>query len=122
MLSASYVVTFKGIGRIYGQVYTDSHSSVADAKRYEEKPALTRADLLNDWVQAQEVPILRMLTDRGSEYKGRVENHAYELYLAVEGVSHTTTKGYSQQNNGMCERFNKPMKQAFFEVAMRKKL
>lgn len=121
-----YVGTFKGIGRVYGQVYLDSYSRVADAKLYQEKTALTSADILNDrvlpWYQSQEVPILRILTDRGSEYKGRVESHAYELYLSVEGIEHTTTKAYSPQTNGMCERFNRTMKQEFFEVAMRKKL
>lgn len=33
-----------------------------------------------------------------------------------------TTKAYSPQTNGICERFNKTMKQEFFEVAMRKKI
>ena len=91
-----------------------------------EKTAITSADLLNDrvlsWYQDQGVPLLRILTDRGSEYKGRVEKHAYELFLSVEGIVHTTTKAYSPQPNGMCERFNKTMKQEFFDTAMRKKL
>ena len=87
---------------------------------------MTSADLLNDrvlpWYQEQGVPLLRILTDRGSEYKGRVANHAYELFLSIEGIPHTTTKAYSPQTNGMCERFNKPMKQEFFARAMRKKI
>lgn len=43
-------------------------------------------DILNTrvllWYQSQEVPILRFLTDRGSE----VKSHAYELYFSVEGI------------------------------------
>jgi len=121
-----YVGNFKGIGKVYGQVFIDSYSRVADVKLYEDKTALTSADLLNDrvlpWYQEQEVPLLRLLTDRGSEYKGKLENHAYELFLSVEGITHTTTKAYSPQTHGMCERFHKTMKQAFFDTAMRKKI
>ncbi|GFT84957.1 ISSod13 transposase [Nephila pilipes] len=32
----------------------------------------------------QKVSLLRILTDRGTEYCGRPENHAYQLYLGVE--------------------------------------
>ena len=121
-----YVGNFKGIGKVYGQVFIDSYSRLADTKLYKEKTALTSADLLNDrilpWYQRHEVPLLRILTDRGSEYKGSLENHAYELFLSVEGISHTTTKAYCPQTNGMCERFNKTMKEEFFDTAMRKKL
>ena len=121
-----YVGNFKGIGKVYGQVFIDSYSRLADTKLYKEKTALTSADVLNDrilpWYQRHEVPLLRILTDRGSEYKGRLEHHAYELFLSVEGISHTTTKAYSPQTNGMCERFNKTMKEEFFDTAMRKKL
>ena len=117
---------FKGIGKVSGQVFIDSYSRVADTKLYKEKTALTSADVLNDrilpWYQRHEVPLLRILTDRGSEYKGSLENHAYELFLSVEGISHTTTKAYCPQTNGMCEGFNKTMKEEFFDTAMRKKL
>eukprot|EP01132_Coremiostelium_polycephalum_P000109 gene109-145_t len=81
---------------------------------------------LNDRVfpfYAQEgIPILRILTDRGTEFKGKVENHSYELYLSVEGIEHTVTKAYSPQTNGICERFHKTMKAEFYDSAMRKKI
>ena len=97
---------------------------VADVKLYQDKTALTSADILNDrilpWYNGQGVPLLRILTDRGTEYKGKIENHAYQLFLSIEGIEHTTTKAYSPQTNGICERFNKTMKQEFFEIAMRK--
>jgi hypothetical protein len=45
------------------------------------------ADLLNDRVlpffEQQEIPVNRVLTDRGTEYCGAPERHEYELYLAV---------------------------------------
>jgi len=57
----------------------------------------------------------------GQEYKGNIEHHAFELFLSIEGIEHTTTKAYSPQTNGMCERFNKTMKHEFFDTAMRKR-
>jgi transposase InsO family protein len=121
-----YVGYFKGVGKVYAQVYIDTYARVADAKLYEDKTALTAADMLNDrilpWYEEEGIPILRILTDRGTEYKGNIENHAYQLFLSIAGIEHSTTKAYSPQTNGICERFNKTMKQEFFEVAMRKKI
>ena len=111
---------------MYSQVFIDSYTRVANAKLYNDKTALTAADILNDrilpWFEEQGIPCLRILTDRGSEYKGKIEHHAYQLFLSIEGIEHTTTKAYSPQTNGMCVRFDKTMKQEFFETAMRKKI
>ena len=63
-----------------------------------------------------------MLTDRGTEYCGRVEQHDYELYLAVNDIDHTKTKARSPQTNGICARFHKTIVQAFYQVTFRKKL
>lgn len=121
-----YVGNFKGIGKVYTQVFIDSYSRVAHAKLYTEKTAITSADMLNDKVlsfyQDDNIPILRILTDRGTKYKGKIEHHAFELFLSIENIEHTVTKAYSPQTNGLCERFNKTMNQAFFDTAMRKKI
>ncbi|ACE06297.1 hypothetical protein Aasi_0956 [Candidatus Amoebophilus asiaticus 5a2] len=121
-----YVGNFKGIGKVYGQTYIDSYTRVAEAKLYTEKTAITSAHILNErvlpWYAEQGIPVLRIMTDRGTEYKGTLENHAYELFLSVEGIEHTTTKAYSPQTNGMCERFHKTMKTEFYDTAMRKKI
>jgi len=91
-----YVGTIKGVGRIYQQTFVDTYSRAAMAKLYETKSALIAADMLNDRVlpffEFQEVPLLRILTDRGSEYCGNVEHHEYQLYLAIENIDHTPTK------------------------------
>jgi len=80
-----YVGTFKGVGRVYQQTYVDTYTRVAQAKLYPEKTSLTAAHMLNDQVlpfyETQQVPVLRILTDRGSEYCGKLEHHAYELFL-----------------------------------------
>jgi len=82
----------KGVGRIYQQPFIDTYTKVAFAKLYDRKTPLTAADLLNDRVvpffDRHEVKLSRVLTDRGTEYCGNPEHHAYELYLAVEDVDH----------------------------------
>ena len=32
----------------------------------------------------EEIPLLRMLTDRGTEYFSKTKHHAYQLYLGTE--------------------------------------
>lgn len=121
-----YVGKIKGVGHIYSQVFIDTYARVAFAKLYTEKTAITAADLLNDrvvpWFDEQGIALQRMLTDRGTEYCGNKEHHAYQLYLAIEDIDHSKTKAYSPQTNGICERFNKTMKEEFYDVAFRKKL
>ena len=96
-----YVGTIKSIGRIYQQTFIDTYAKVGFAKLYDRKNALVAADMLNDRVlpfyEEKGVPLLRALTDRGTEYCGNREHHEYELYLAVENIDHSKTKAYSPQ-------------------------
>ncbi len=68
------------------------------------------------------LPVLRILTDRGTEFCGKVEHHDYELYLVINEIEHTKTKARSPQTNGICERFHKTILQEFYQVTFRKKL
>src|SRR4026209_1028722 len=121
-----YVGTLKGVGRIYQQTFIDTYSKVAQAKLYDRKNALVAADMLNDRVlplfEQQGVRLLRILTDRGSEYCGNIEQHEFELYPAVENIDHSKTKARSPQTNGICERFHRTVQDEFYAVAFRKKL
>jgi transposase InsO family protein len=120
-----YVGNIKGVGRIYQQTFIDTYSRVAFAKLYTSKHAVTAADLLNDKVipffEEQQIPLLRILTDRGTEYKG-AQGHEYQLYLDLEGIEHTKTKVRHPQSNGICERLHRTMQEEFYAVAFRKKL
>ena len=91
-----YVGTLKGVGRIYQQTYIDTYAKVAFAKLYDRKNALVAADFLNDRVlpfyEEEDVKLLRILTDRGTEYCGKREHHEYELYLTIEDIDHSKTK------------------------------
>jgi transposase InsO family protein len=121
-----YVGTLKGVGRIYQQTFIDTYTRVAFAKLYDRKNALVAADTLNDRVlpffEEQGVPLLRVLTDRGSEYCGTIEHHEYQLYLALENIDHSKTKARHPQTNGICERFHRTMKDEFYSIAFRKKI
>jgi len=121
-----YVGTIKGVGRIYQQTFVDTYSKVATAKLYSTKTPITAADLLNDKVlplfAEYEMGLIRILTDRGTEYCGRPEAHDYQLYLALNEIEHTKTKVRHPQTNGICERFHKTILNEFYQVTFRKKI
>jgi len=121
-----YVGYIKGVGRIYQQTVVDTYSSVAFAKLYTAKVPLTAADALNDKVvpffDEQNVDILRILTDRGTEFCGRLDKHPYQLYLQLHEIEHTRTKARRPQTNGICERFHKTILDEFYKTIFRKQI
>lgn len=121
-----YIGTLKGVGRVYQQTFVDTYSKVAGCKLYTTKTPITAADLLNDRVlpmfEEHGMSMIRILTDRGTEYCGRIQQHDYELFLSVNDIEHTKTKAYSPQTNGICERFHKTILEEFYQVAFRKKI
>src|SRR6478609_8588738 len=121
-----YVGNLKGVGRIYQQTFIDTYSKFAFAKLYDRKHAITAADMLNDRVlpffEEHGVPLLRILTDRGTEYCGNRESHEFALYLDLENIEHTRTRVKSPQTNGICERFHQTIQNEFYASAFRRKL
>lgn len=121
-----YVGSIKGVGRIYQQTFIDTYTKVAFAKVYDRKNALVAADMLNDKVlpffEEYHIPLLRILTDRGTEFCGARDHHEYELYLALEDVDHSRTKAKHPQTNGICERFHRTIQDEFYAIAFRKKI
>lgn len=121
-----YVGHIKGVGRIYQQTFLDTYAKVAFAKLYDRKNALVAADLLNDRVvpfyEEHGIRLLRVLTDRGTEYCGNREHHEYQLYLALEDIDHSKTRARRPQTNGICERFHKTVQDEFYAIAFRKKV
>ena len=90
------------------------------------KTPITSADLLNDRVipfyESNDIRLIRVLTDRGTEYCGKMENHDYELYLSLEDIEHTKTKTRHPQTNGICERFHRTIQDEFYRIAFRRKI
>ena len=121
-----YVGYIKGVGHIYQQTVIDTYSKIGFAKLYDRKNALVAADMLNDRVvpffEQHDLKLMRMLTDRGTEYCGNRETHEYELYLAIEDIDHSKIKAKSPQTNGICERFNRIVQNEFYAIAFRKKI
>ena len=110
---------------MYQQTFVDTYSKIAHCKLYTTKTPITAADLLNDRVlpyfSEHDIPMLRILTDRGTEFCGKVEHHDYELYLAASDIKHTKTKARHPQTNGICERFHKTILNEFYQVTFRKR-
>ena len=121
-----YVGTLKGVGRVCQQTYVDTCCKVAHAKLYTTRTPITAADLLNDRVlpfyEEHDLPVLRILTDRGTEYCGRVDKHDFQLFLAINDIDHTRTKVKSPRTNGIRERFHKTILQEFYQITFRKKV
>ena len=121
-----YVGTLKGVGRVYQQTFIDTYSAVGFCKLYTSKHPINAADILNDrvipFLDEHGIPLLRILTDRGTEYCGKPDTHEYQLFLALNDIEHTKTKAKHPQTNGICERFNKTCLDEFYKVAFRKKI
>lgn len=96
----------------------DTYSKWATAKLYTTKTPITCANLLNDRVlpffASQGIGLMRILTERGTEYCGKLETHDYELYLGVNDIEHTRTRARHLQTNVICERFHKTILQEFY--------
>ena len=120
-----YVGTLKGVGRIYEQTFIDTFSAVGFAKLYTSKVPINSADLLNDKVipffDNHGIPLLRILTDRGTEFCGKPDAHDYELFLAINDIDHSKTKVKNPQSNGICERIHKTILDEFYSIAFRKR-
>jgi transposase InsO family protein len=121
-----YVGTLKGVGRIYQQTFVETYSAVALVKLYTSKHPINSADLLNDRVipffDQHQIPLLRVLTDRGTEFCGKPDTHEYELFLALNDIDHSKTKVKNPQSNGICERFQRTVLDEFYRIAFRKKI
>lgn len=106
-----YVGNLKGVSRIYQQNLIDTYGKITPCKLYTTKTPITAADILNDkappYFETNDLPMLRILTDKGTEYCGRVDQHDCQLYLAINDIDYTKTKAMPPQTNGICEPFHK---------------
>ena len=121
-----YVGRLKGIGRIYLQAVVDTYGSFAFGKLYTSKRPETAADILYDRVlpfyEENGICVENILTDNGTEFKGRPTIHLYEIFLELHDIKHRNTKVATPRTNGFVERFNRTILDEFFRTAFRKKL
>ena len=85
-----YVSRLKGIGCIYLQAVVDTYGSFGFAKLSTSKRPETAVDILYDRVlpfyQQHKLPIQAVLTDNGTEYRGRPMVHLYEIFLDFNDI------------------------------------
>ena len=117
-----FVGTFKGVGKVYLHTVVDTYSSYGFGFLHTGKvPEAAVAVLHNDvlpFYGERAITVERVLTDNGREFCG-TDTHPYELYLALNDITHKRTKVRSPQTNGFVERFHRTAKEEFFEVALR---
>lgn len=120
-----YVGRLKGVGRVYLQAVVDTYGSYAFGKLYVSKRQETAVDILYDRVlpfyREHDLPIEAILTDNGTEYRGRPMIHLYEIFLDFNDIEHRHTKVAHPRTNGFVERFHRTVLDEFFRTAFRKK-
>lgn len=108
------------------QTVVDTYGSFAFGYLHTGKlPDHAALILHNDVVpfyQKHGLKIEAILTDNGREYCGRLTHHHYEIYLELNGIEHRKTRIATPQTNGFAERFNRTVKEEFFDIALRQKL
>ncbi len=113
-----YVGTLKGVGRVYQQTYIDTYSKVAHAKLYTTKTPITAADMLNDRVlpfyEEHELPVLRIMTDTGTEYCGRADKHDYQLFLTISTIP--KPRSNHRRPTASANAFTKPSCRSFIRL------
>ena len=77
---------------------------------------------INSAFEEDGMALLRILTDRGTEYYGRIETHPYQLFLHLTGVKHSKTKVRHPQTNRSTERLNQIIQNEYYKLAFRKKI
>jgi transposase InsO family protein len=119
-----FVVTLKGVGKVYVHAVVDTYCSLAfgflhTSKQPEAAVALLHNDVL-PFYQERGLTVGYLLTDNGREYCGK-DSHPYELYLDLNDIGHRKTKVRHPQTNGFVERFNRTVLDEFFRLAFRTK-
>lgn len=120
-----YVGRLKGVGRLYLQAVVDTFGSFAFGKLYTSKRPETAVDILYDRVlpfyEEHGIPVEAILTDNGTEYRGRPMIHVYEIFLDFNDIEHRKTRVGTPRTNGFVERFNRTVLDEFFRIAFREK-
>jgi transposase InsO family protein len=118
-LDTFYIGKLKGVGKVWQITACDTASSYATARIL---PAITAAaaaaflrDLMSQFQQAG-WPIQRILTDRGSEFKGDFDQTCEDLK-----IRHTRTKPRHAWTNGFVERLQGTILHEHWRVDFRRR-
>ena len=116
-----YIGKLKGVGRVWQVTACDAASSYGLAMVYVGEPnAAASARFLRERVVPQfrqaGWPVKRVLTDRGSEFKGAFDQLCQRL-----GIRHTRTKPRHAFTNGFVERLQQTILHDHWRVAFRRR-
>jgi len=111
-----------GVGKVYLHAVVDTYSSYAfgflhTSKQPEAAVSVVHNDVM-PFYKKHKLKLGAILTDNGTEFCGTPE-HPFELYLALCEIEHRRTKVGRPQTNGFVERFNRTVKEEFFETVTR---
>lgn len=116
-LDTFYVGKLKGVGKVWQFTAVDTHTRWAVVQLVTgDKTAAAAAaflDLVIDRLDALDVTVSGVLTDRGPEFVGR----DFTCHTDLLGVTHHKTPPRSPNHNAVCERFHGTVLHEFFRVA-----
>lgn len=120
-LDCFYIGKLKGVGRVWQITACDAASSYGLAMVFVGDPrAAVAARFLRERVlpafRKAGFPVQRVLTDRGSEFKG-----AFDQACRTLGIRHTRTKPRHAFTNGFVERFQQTILHDHWRVEFRRR-
>jgi transposase InsO family protein len=120
-LDCFYIGQLKGVGRVWQITACDAASSYGLAMVFLGDPrAAIAARFLRERVvphfRKAGFPVKRVLTDRGSEFKG-----AFDEACRTRGIRHTRTKPRHAFTNGFVERFQQTILHDHWRVEFRRR-
>lgn len=118
-LDSFYIGKLKGVGKMWQLTACDAASSHAAARVAPAATARETARFLREVLvplyRKAGWPLQRVLTDRGSEYRGEFDRACEEL-----GIRHTRTKPQHAWTNGFVERLQGTILHEHWRVAFRR--
>lgn len=112
-----------GVGRVYQQVFIDTYSGLAFVKVCRRKEIKCAIDLLqNDVIpfyEKENLPLQRILTNRDVLYHGKDQINEYEKFLIENHIQHDFTDEWHIKTNGISLRFEKTIRDEFYQVVSR---
>ena len=120
-LDCFYIGQLKGVGKVWQVTACDAASSFALAQVFVGAP---RARVIADFLRKQVIPrfrqaghpLQRVLTDRGSEFKG-----AFDEACRTLGIRHTRTKPRHAFTNGFVERLQQTILHEHWRIEFRRR-
>jgi len=96
-------------GHTYWMVLVDDFSRYGEVVLLKSKSEVGRSlvNVLNKWSTSLGAPIIRVRSDRGTEFL----SNELKAYFQDKGIVHELAAPYTPEQNGVAERFNRTIKE-----------